>query len=517
MKVMYSEWIQSLDRVAIETIQIPSIVLMENASQGAARFFSETFPPDSYPQVIILVGKGNNGGDGIAAGRILHQMGHTVTFLLLGEPEKLKTDPRINYRIIEHLDLPRFTLQNVSKLKQVLRAHSPDRTFIVDAIFGTGLNQPVKPGIYQEVIHTVNTSSFPVAAIDIPSGLSEKFIPDGKNHIIADCTATFQHLKVSHLVPDGNLYCGKIRIVDIGIPRSLLDDTTHYVNLIQPEDFNPLFAPRRIDAHKGDFGHCLTIAGSREKPGAGILSSISALKSGAGLCTAAVPEENRKINIQSFPELMELTYSSVPGLLKRIDAFTTLMVGPGLGINPDTRQIVEEILQNARVPVILDADGLNVLAGHLSRLSSSRNYPLILTPHPGEFSRLVECPVREIMADRIQNARNFARTYRLYLVLKGHHTIIACPDGSIYLNQTGNPGLATAGSGDVLSGIIGGLTAQFIHHHPLKTILQGAVFIHGYAADLAIRDIPPASLTASDLIHYLPRAIGRIHEFTSPF
>jgi hydroxyethylthiazole kinase-like uncharacterized protein yjeF len=512
MKLLLASWMKELDSEAIDTIGIPSIVLMENASRGAAEFFAREFPlENNYKNIIVVAGKGNNGGDGIAIGRILHQKGYDVTFVILSNPEKLNPDPRINFNIIKNLNLNYTVLRDddQSHLEEIFNhfeQFDKNQTVIVDAVFGTGLNNPVSRGIYSRVIELINQSGFKIAAVDIPSGISDAFLPGEGPHVTAHATATFQCLKTAHLHPDGNKYCGKIEIIDIGIPNERVHNDKYYIDIITPAAFKELLEKREIDAHKGTFGHALTIAGSIDKPGAGILSSFSVLKAGAGLCTAAVCYENRTTAVTAHPEIMTLIYKGKDDLLPALEPFNTILAGPGMGDNNHTYEIISALIKKAKVPIVLDADALNVLGKDMKILEASRPYPLVLTPHPGEFSRLTRLPVSAIAKNRIGTGREFAVKYKLHVVLKGHHALVLSPEGRVHVNPTGNPGMATAGSGDVLSGIIAGMVSQFVNKYSLDTILQAAVFIHGFAGDLACKDTGENCLTATDIIRYLPNA-----------
>lgn len=524
MKILYSQWMQELDTQTINGIGIPSIVLMENASKGAADFFALEFPQDRYKQVIVVAGKGNNGGDGFAAGRILVQKGYQVEFILLSNPEKLNPDPRINFNILKNLGL-KYTIvereSQVQKISEIFDKHHPGDTFIIDAIFGTGLNKPVRPGLYSEVIRLINNSPFKIAAVDIPSGLSDAFLPGEGPHVEADVTATFQSLKTAHLHPDGNKHCGKIRVIDIGIPGYLIENQKYYIHLISPGNFKELLKNREVDAHKGTYGHSLTICGSIEKPGAGILSSFAVLKCGAGLCTAAACFENRTLPATVHPELMTLVYKKHTDLLHRLKEFNAILIGPGLGTGEQTADIVSLVIEHSRAPLVLDADALNVLGEEKRKeiLKKNRQQPVILTPHPGEFSRLTGTSIPEIKKDRIGISKSFAEEFNVYVILKGHHTLIATPGGGIYVNPTGNPGMATAGSGDVLSGMITGMISQLInrHHDSLDRILQAAVFLHGYAGDLAAKETGEISLTATDITRFIPQALRHLDDYQTPF
>ena len=517
MKILYSDWMKELDAQAIKEIGIPSIVLMENASRAAARVFSRIFPFPEYKNILIIVGKGNNGGDGIAAGRILWQKGYDVDIILLSTPEKLNPDPAINFQIIKNIPLKYQKLETTGELRKKLEHYNHHDTFIIDAIFGTGISQPIKDDFYSPLIKTINESPFKTASIDVPSGLSEHFLPDQGEHILADLTVTFQCPKISHIYPDGNTICGRLEIVDIGIPRSLLDSDDFYVRLIQPPDFADILKLRKIDSHKGHYGHCLNISGSLEKPGAGILSSYAILRAGAGLCTIATQEQNRTLAVQSHPEIMTLAYDKLDDITRRLDEFNCILMGPGLGNSKQTYDMTTRFLQYARVPVVLDADSINIFEMGKEFLKVKRDYPVILTPHPGEFSRLTGISAQEIQKNRIRLSREFASDYNVYVILKGHHTVIATPRGHIYVNETGNAGMATAGSGDVLSGLVAGMIAQFATHQKLETILQAAVFMHGFAGDLAVRQTGEIGLTASDILNSIPRAFTHINEFKTQF
>ncbi len=517
MKLLLSSWMKEIDSRAINDIGIPSIILMENASRAAANFFSAKFPSTKYKNVAVVVGKGNNGGDGLASGRILGQKGYQVEFFLISSPDNYNPDPKINYEIIKNLKLKYTILRDGQELKKKLNHCNPADTFIIDALFGTGINQPVQDDFYSPIIKSINESGLKVASIDVPSGISEHFLPPEGDHVIADATVTFQCPKLSHLYPDGNKFCGQIQVVDIGIPHSLLDNPDYYIQFIHPASFRELFKKREIDTHKGHYGHCLNISGSLGKPGAGILSSYAILRSGAGLCTIAAEKENRTLAVQSHPEIMTLTYKGLDEIIQRLDEFNCILMGPGLGNTRQTYDLTTRFIQYVKVPLILDADAVNIFEMGKEFLKVKRDFPIILTPHPGEFSRVTGVSIQDIQKNRIQMSRDFAREYNVYLILKGHHTIIATPEGNIYVNETGNAGMATAGSGDVLSGIITGMISQFHIDFSLDQILQAAVFIHGFAGDLASDRVGEMGVTASEILKYVPEAIIKCDDFKTHF
>jgi NAD(P)H-hydrate epimerase len=517
MEILLFSWIKELDRLAIEKAGIPSIALMENAAQAAAAFFAAEFPCNRFPDCLVLSGKGNNGGDGLAIGRMLLERGYGVRFLLLAAPDQLSPDAKANYDRICALGCDPEIIPAAAKLKKILADYDAGETFLVDAIFGTGLDKPVQAGLFAEAIEAVNGSGIPVAAVDIPSGLGESFAPGAGVHIRARVTAALHSLKWVHLVPDGGSACGKIRVLDIGIPDDLENAKGHYIRLTEPADFAALLAKRKADAHKGAFGHVLVVAGSNEKPGAGILAAYAALKAGAGLCTAAASPRNRDLYVLAHPEIMTMPYDKPEELSGQLNDFSCVLAGPGMGNRLSTLKTVSLLLRESCQPIVLDADALNVLQGQTSLLPTPGTRPLVLTPHPGEFARLTNRTIKEIQENRLPRAREFAMKHGLYLVLKGHHTLTATPEGRVWVNQTGNPGMATAGSGDVLGGLIAGLIAQFHPQQPMEIILAAAVFLHGFAGDLAVRHTGEMGLTASDIITFIPKSILAINEFHSPF
>jgi NAD(P)H-hydrate epimerase len=517
VKILLNSWMRAIDRAAIDGRGISAAELMENAARGCSEVFAEAFPRNLFPGCLVLAGKGNNGGDGLAVARMLRERGYEVHVLLLSRPGDLGPEAKANHdRLLEAGCVPE-AVSSAAQVKKSLADLAAGESFLVDAVFGTGLDKPVTGGLFAEAFGLVNRANIPVAALDVPSGLGEKFSPDLGVHLRARVTAALHALKWVHLNPDGNPDCGRIRIVDIGIPRDLDERDEYYIRLTEPADFRALLARRPRAAHKGDFGHALVVAGSAEKPGAGILASHAVLRSGAGLCTAAVPPQNRDLSVLAHPEVMTLPFRKPEDISGRLDQFSCVLAGPGLGVTPDTQRIVAMLLQRLRSPLVLDADALNVLAGQADLLRGRDRRPLVLTPHPGEFARLLGKTVPDVQRDRLTLAREFALQNGVYLVLKGHHTLTATPQGRVWVNPTGNPGMATAGSGDVLGGMIAGLVAQFYPKQPLEVILAAAVFLHGFAGDLAARETGEAGLTAGDISLFIPKSFLKVHGFHSPF
>ena len=508
---------RELDFNAINKTGIPSIVLMENASRGAARVIKDEFPVTGFPDLIIFIGPGNNGGDGIATGRTLAQWGYNPLFLFLADPEKLSGDPEVNFNIIKDLGLIYSEIDNIQSLENILGGYSPENTILVDAIFGTGMKRAVTEGIYFEVINAINSSEFNTVSIDIPSGLSDLFPPSGGVHVEPDITTTFQTLKIPHIFPDDCKRCGKIFVIDIGIPEKYAGEKQYFVELSEPSHFAVLLKKRESGIHKGKLGHGLVVAGSDDKPGAAILSSVSVLRSGAGLSTCVVSEKNRDLIMSSYPEVMTIPDNTFKGIGSIPDKFDCILAGPGLGVNEKTKKLVRMIISSSSIPVVLDADALNILEGNIDILEKRGKGTIVLTPHPKEFSRISGKAMSEILNDPVNSVRDFSLNYNLFTILKGHYTLIASPDGRIFINQTGNPGMATAGSGDCLGGIIAGLISQFDNDFPLLTILQAAVFVHGYAGDIAALRKGESPMIASDIIESIPEAFKSLNEYRSEF
>ncbi|MBN2346443.1 MAG: NAD(P)H-hydrate dehydratase [Candidatus Aminicenantes bacterium] len=516
MRILRNSWMREIDRDAIERGGIPSLVLMENAAHACAACFADAFPRSEFPTCLVLAGKGNNGGDGLAIARLLRERGYDVRALLLYRPEELSPDAKANYDRLLQAGLSPEPVTSAEQLRAVLASGRPGAAFLVDAVFGTGLDRPLSSGRIAAMLEEINASGIPVAAVDIPSGLGEGFAPGDGVHLRARLTAALHALKWAHFNPDGNPDCGRLRVLDIGIPRDLEDRDEHYIQLTEPADFRALLARRRPVAHKGDFGHALVVAGSALKPGASILASYAALRSGAGLCTAAVPPRNRDLAVLAHPEVMTLPFRKPEEIAGRLDEFTCVLAGPGMGATPHTRGMVSLLLRKTEAPLILDADALNVLKGRTAMLRRPGG-PLVLTPHPGEFSRLCAKAAGDVQRDRLGLAREFAMEHGVFLVLKGHHTLTVTPEGRVWVNPTGNAGMATAGSGDVLGGMIAGFVAQFHREQPLERILAAAVFLHGYAGDLAVRRVGEMALTAGDILDCIPGSFLEIDGYHSPF
>jgi hydroxyethylthiazole kinase-like uncharacterized protein yjeF len=451
MKVVTSEQMREADRLTIDR-GTSSQTLMERAGQSVVDTLKREFSPLKKQRVVIFCGKGNNGGDGLVVARLLEGR-------------------------VKSLQVVRATAtQSRADSKEELEIDHK-ASVVVDALLGTGFEGPVR-GRYKELIRSIN-EDFPkarVVAVDIPSAMQVR----------ADITVTFAAPKVEMLLGEGVENVGKLIVADIGIPEDALKSD---LNLSDPRDFTKLVAPRKADAHKGNFGHVLVVGGAKGKTGAAAMSGLAALKAGAGLVTVACADDSRLALELMWQPLNEIS------LVK----MTVLAIGPGLGTN---RDLVERLVSEATVPTVIDADGLNSIAGTDFR---GRGVQTILTPHPGEMGRLmgIEGSVKE--ADRLASARGFATGHDCCVVLKGHRTMIALPDGQVWINPTGSPAMAKGGSGDILTGLIAGFVAQF--PDDIATAVCAAVWLHGRAGEIGAEEVTDKCLLATDLLHYLPRAI----------
>jgi NAD(P)H-hydrate epimerase len=386
----------------------------------------------------------------------------------------------------------------------------------VDALLGTGLKSEVRGGIYALIITLLNASPTPTVAIDIPSGLSADSGQILGVHVWADCTVTLALPKRGLLLYPAAQAVGKLEVVDIGIPFGLLQDPALQITLLEEREIAHCLPVREVDSHKGLYGHVLIIAGSPGKSGAGALASMGALRSGAGLVTYALPKslnlamESRLTEVMTFPlpETSEGTlgveaFAVLEPLFAQVDV---VVLGPGLSTHPLTGKLVEQVVREVALPVVIDADGLNHLASRLD-LFEDTSAPRILTPHPGEMARLVGTSTKAVQEHRLEIAQEFVQKYGVYLILKGARTLVVCPDGSVSINPTGNAGMATAGTGDVLAGIVAGLIGQGLA--PQKAS-QAAVFLHGLSGDLAAQAKGEHGLIAGDLVEYLPCALRQM-------
>ncbi len=516
---MNRDQMRSYDAVAMERHGVPGIVLMENAGSGASRVI---LPMIGDGRATIVCGKGNNGGDGFVIARHLMGAKKRVRVILLGALSQLNGDALVNAQILLNMRAEIHELADEADTEKLpdLISHS---TVIVDAIFGTGLERPVI-GRYHAAIEAINAARAPVVSVDLPSGLdADTGMPLGVC-VRAARTVTFACLKRGLVMHPGCEIAGDITVVDIGAPGAIIDEVGHDGLLLSEARVRSLLSPLPEDAHKGTFGHLLVIAGSPGRSGAAILASMAALRSGAGLVTLAVPGSMLSV-MESCkpPEVMLEPLLPAPdapfdeAITKRLSALlagkTAVAFGPGCGLHASMRVVLEETLGRAEAPAVVDADGLTLLAGLSTSVLSSRSHPTVLTPHPGEMARLTAGTAAEVQHDRVGTARAQAALRGAHVVLKGARTVIVSPDGSLSVNPTGNPGMATAGSGDVLTGMVGGLLAQGME---ASDAACAAVYLHGLAGDRAAEVTGQRALVAGDILEHLPDVMRDMEESQGP-
>jgi ADP-dependent NAD(P)H-hydrate dehydratase / NAD(P)H-hydrate epimerase len=526
MKILTAAEMREVDRLTTERYGIPSLTLMENAGKSVADFMAARFRRIESRRIVVLCGKGNNGGDGFVVARRLAEAGATPGVILIGGQDELRGDAAVNR---ERWQKSGGEVRMVGTSSDWLAAkpavNSAD--FIVDALLGTGVRGPVE-GLLSEVIQEVNRHERGriVIAIDIPSGLPADTGEISGNDaearnsndkiVVADYTVTFTAPKQGMFLGRSSSYIGKLAVQEIGSPAELVEEIGKgNVRWLEPREFPEFMLPRKPDGNKGNYGHALIVAGSVGKSGAAVMASWAALRVGAGLVTAAVPEPILPIVATPNPEVMTeplpatdtggislraLEYERFNGMVK---GKSVIGIGPGLTTQNETVQFVRTVVgKYLDVPIVLDADGLNAFAGRALELNAVRKM-LAVTPHPGEMARLVGRDTKQIQSRRLEAARKAAADWSAYVILKGSQTVIAAPNGNAWINPTGNPGMATGGTGDVLTGILAGIIAQ---HGPCAAALCFGVYLHGLAGDIAYADSGEAPLMATDLIRSIPRA-----------
>jgi ADP-dependent NAD(P)H-hydrate dehydratase / NAD(P)H-hydrate epimerase len=514
MRVLNAAQMQETDRVTIEGIGIPSMVLMENAGRAVVQQLALHYRGLAFEQTTVLCGRGNNGGDGFVVARVLAERGCDVSTYLIGRVVQVRGDARRNMEILDHLEVPVIEIATEEDWDQ----HSPviaQSDIIVDAIFGTGLKEPLG-GLYARVVKDVNAMGIAVVSVDVPSGVSCDTPHLIGETIRAELTVALAAPKLPHVLPPAERQCGVLEIADIGIPPSIIEAVDGpRVDLLGRSALIRHLMPRAPDANKSDFGRVLVAAGSLGKTGAAHLSAMAALRSGAGLVTIATPRVCQPIVASMGAEYMTEGWEEHPDGgpgEQTIDQLLTLKkdvlaIGPGLGTGPRQQALVFALLDRSDVSLVLDADALNVCQDDPSRLRGREGIDVIITPHPGEMARLTGLSIEEVQQNRLEVARNFAMSRSVFVVLKGHRTLIASPDGHVAINPTGNPGMATGGTGDVLTGMIAAWYGQLLE---AEAACHVAVFLHGLAGDVARRHHGEQTLIASDLITHLDEAIKRI-------
>jgi NAD(P)H-hydrate epimerase len=498
LKILPTKTIKALDAYTIEHGSMASIDLMERACRAFVNWFVEHF--DNGHVIGVVCGTGNNGGDGLGIARLLHEHGYAVKAWLVKGTASESIDFKLN------LDRARETrIEIVELTSESDELFLEDRDILIDALFGSGLTRPVD-GIYAKVIECINNADATRVAVDIPSGLMADSHSVGPV-VNANFTVSFQLPKLAFLFPENRAQVGEWVVVDIGLNRDFIkkSDTDHFY--LTPKDPRRILKKRSKFDHKGVFGHAMIVAGSKGKMGAAILAARAALRSGLGLLSVHVPKCGYTIIQTAVPEAMASVDSHEDFLTGSVDLknFTAVGIGPGLGTSKETLSAYRNILEEYGRPMVIDADGLNLLAENKDLLDLVPQGS-ILTPHPKEFERIVGKWENDF--ERLDKQKSLASRLESVVVIKGANSAIASPDGKIYFNSTGNPGMATGGAGDVLTGILTGLLAQ--GYEPVKAAQLG-VYLHGLAGDLAVPECGMNSLIASDLVSFLPLAFLRLH------
>lgn len=511
MRVLTAEQMREADRQTIHGLGIPSMVLMENAGRQVVAAMEASFEDLSSLHVVVLAGRGNNGGDGFVVARTLRQRGVEVSVFVVGQLAELRGDARANLEILGRLGLSTVEIAT----EQDWELHSSEvlaGDIVVDALFGTGLREPLR-GVWQTAVADLNGSGLPVVSIDLPSGLASDTPELIGDTVKATLTVTLAAPKIALVLPPAERHCGDLVVADIGIPTNVIDGLEGpLVRLLVRDRMRELVAPRPPETHKGDCGRVLVVGGSTGKTGAVHLAAMAALRSGAGLVTVATPRSVLPIVASMAAEYMTLPLPEDEGQRISRDAVDAVLaipsdviaVGPGLGVGPGPRDFMHALIERAGGLMVIDADGLNAFADEPERLSGRDGLDIIVTPHPGEMARLCGRSIDDVQRDRIGVARALAVSRHLHVVLKGYRTLVASPGGGVAINLTGNPGMATGGSGDVLTGVIAAWFGQLLDADAAAAL---GVYLHGMAGDLSEADEGEHAMIAGDLVEHLGDAV----------
>ena len=516
MRILTAAQLREVDRLSSEQFGIPGIVLMENAGMRVLEGIDARVDDLESLTFVILCGKGNNGGDGMVVARQLIGRGAFPSVYLFADPAEVSGDARTNLNILTAIGYPPVRIRNADEwFAELVEISHAD--IVIDALLGTGLSKPVE-GLLGTVLASLS-DDFPramIVSVDVPSGCAADSSDVGGPTVEADLTVTLSAPKFCLVFPPAHEMAGEVVIADIGNPHELIEADGHDVDLLLADSFPDALVPRADDTNKGHYGKILVIGGARGKAGAVAMASEAALRAGAGLVTAAVPEtvfpvvasHMAEIMTEPFPDTDEGSLGQAALDYGRLDATiagkTVVALGPGIGRHVETENLVRDLVSRLTVPVVLDADGLNAFAEHRDELRG-REVPIVVTPHPGEMSRLTGRATRDIVRNRLGAARDYATDRGLWVVLKGFRTVVACPDGRTFVNSTGNAAMATAGSGDILTGLIAGLLGQ-PHLGDFEDRLCLAVYLHGLAGDLAAEELGEEFLVATDILGFLPEA-----------
>ena len=510
--LLTSAEMKECDRAAIRTLKIPGMILMENAGRGVADSIEKNYGPVQNRSFLIVCGKGNNGGDGFVVARHLLLRRANVTVVMLADPKEYTNDAKVNYEIIKSLaqgDAAGCRLISLRSPKTLTTV--PKHNFIIDAIFGTGFSGMVREP-YRKIIEWINQQEGIKVAIDSPSGLDADTGKVGGIGVRADLTVTMCVRKTGLVIGDAQAYTGKTEIVDIGFPPEILNRNCQ-THIIHAGDIQKVLPVRRFNVHKHNVGKVFIVAGSRGLTGAAAMASLAAMRGGAGAVILGTPESVYPILAKKLTEVMvtplwetsggSLSATALDQMKKHIEWADLVVLGPGLSVHPDTVEFVHQMVATISKPLLLDADGLNAFEHASGIFKKHRSKNVIITPHTGEFSRITGVGSAEIDANRINLSREYAKQLNVYLVLKGAPTVTATPGGQVYVNSTGNAGMATAGSGDVLTGLIASLWGQGMNS---AEAAYSGVYLHGLSGDLVKKDLGEKSLMATDILTHISDA-----------
>ena len=519
-KILTASQMGTVDRLTTRDCGLPSLLLMENAGLNLYQVLKSKFGDRlAGRSTAILCGKGNNGGDGLVLARQLARRESSPAVVLFCTPEQMRGDAAVQLEAYRKSGGEVMSVTSREEWAEVAPLLGNCR-ILVDALLGTGLGRPVT-GLLAQVVRDVNGSGAFVLAVDIPTGTPSDGIRSIGPSVRAHATVTFTAPKIAHILHRDPETFGRIYVTPIGTPSQLLDTPEHFLNLMMPARIRAVLPARKSFSHKGTFGHVAVIAGSRGKTGAGALASRAALRSGSGLVTGLAPDAVQPLMASFLPEVMTegvpstsagtLASCGTARILELLESKDAAGLGPGLTTEKETVDVVRRLTREAEVPLVLDADALNAYAGQAHELVNLNGQPLVLTPHPGEFARLTARSIPQITEDAISIARNFARDRNLWLVLKGFRTLVASPGGQVYACPLGNPGMATAGSGDVLTGVITSFLGQYraqarVSPPEVTDAVVSAVYLHSLAGDLAAQRRGMESLAAGDIIDHLGSA-----------
>ena len=512
MKIVTAAEMRAIDRATSEKFGVPSLTLMENAGTAVAE---RVLLHESGQRIVVVCGKGNNGGDGFVAARLLHQKGRSVQVILLADPEELKGDAAAMYG---KLPTPATIVRSGNELKSDRARELLSHDVFVDAILGTGLKPPVS-GLYADAIAAINVGDATVIAVDIPSGADADAMGPQEGTIArADEIVTFTAPRPAHVF--SLLTRGPTYVANIGSPAEAIVSSLQ-LNLIHPRDFAALIALRPSESNKGTYGHVLVVGGSVGKAGSVAMAGMAALRAGAGLSTVATAKSVLPNVAGFYPELMTeplpetdagtIATSAGVRIEELMKSMSVVAIGPGISRDPHTATLVRSLVSHHKAPMVVDADGLNAFERHTNELNGNGRI-LVITPHPGEMARLMGCSIADVQKDRVGVARKFAREHELIVVLKGHRTLVVRPGGEAWVNTTGNPGMATGGTGDILTGMVAAMLAQEKRaQNPESALLAvcAAVHLHGLAGDVMRDVVGEHSLVATDLLRGLPDAFER--------